>query len=729
MKIIVFGGAGYLGTELITFLSQYDNEVILYDNLKQISNLSAIKYGLLRFINDDVANVSRYPEIFEGVDRIYYLNSPRLNELTNEYQVLHELHILEGVLEFAKNLGIKFYFTSSCSVYGVNKEVVNEKSPTMVTSLYSKLKIESENIIQDTLTDYTIFRLSTLFGHSRNIREDVFINDMVYRAKNREPISIFDPNAKRPHLHVVDAGDILASLVDKKTPNILNIGYNENNFTKKEVIGMIKKVANKEFKYVEETTNDSRSYEVNFDLLHTIIQYGQRPVLDGIKELYDLNHILCSVEEWDTIIDYYRPNCSSKTWYLEEEQKMQRPKMWGDWNIGEYADAKHSEINFAFTCGPTAPDLIYTPGYTLHDKKHLYMINVYDSTFFYHNRELGFKLIKKEYLEDVRRNKAAIVILHLHEGYSGNFEENNKDLLYIDRWIRQSKLPPQNVHYIHSNLLIKHLAQRRMHRVKCHSINYFISDFMGYNFSKEKIIDFKPIDEQYLALSYNRQTRAHRIKFAGKLYEKNLLNKCRVSLGKYDEKYLKLESEKEVARLSPIMFDVSKDMSVNWVDDLSVPDYEKTFISVISETLTYNDVIFFSEKTWKTIFVGHPFILIGNPYSLRELKNMGFKTYDKWIDESYDKEINLDKRLNMVVKEMEKFNQKPLSELIEIRKEMVSICEFNKKNLIEIVKRDYSYDGTLEGYRNHLSLTKILRGIYNKLQNTEIIENYEENLL
>lgn len=728
-KVVVFGGAGYLGTELVGFLSQYGHKVILYDNFKQISNLSIIKYGLDRVINDDVANVYRYPELFKKVDTVYYLNSPRLGEIKNECHVEHELEILRNVLTHVKNKDIKFFFTSSCSVYGSSGNFVNEESPTSVTSLYSKLKIESEKLIQETLKKYTIFRLSTLYGHSRNIREDVFINDMIYRIKRGERLEIYDPEAKRPHLHVLDAADILASLVDQDTPNILNIGYNENNFTKIEVMEMIKKAKNDDFDYEVIETNDSRNYNVNFDMLHAMLDYGQRNVVESMKQLFQLDHILCSVEEWDPLIDYYRPNGGSRTWYLEEDGKLQRPKLWGDWNVGEFAGSKHKDINFAFTCHPFAPDTIYTPGHSLKDKKHLYLINVYDSSWFTTNRQLGFGTINENYLDDVRKNKAAIVILHLHEGYSGNFEERNIDLVIIDQWIRKWNLPPLNVHYIHSNLMIKALAKRRLHRVQCHTINYFISDFMGYNFSKEKLIDFKPIDDQYLALSYNRQTRGHRIKFVGKLYEKGLLNKCRVSLGSYDETKLNNESEKAVARISPIMFDVSKDMSVNWVDDFSVSDYERTFISVVSETLTYNDVIFFSEKIWKTMYAGHPFILIGNPYSLRYLKNMGFRTFSDWIDESYDTEINLDKRIEKVTLQLEKFNKLKIKELSKIREEMVEICDHNKKNLIEIVKRDYSYDHTLDNYQNHLELTKILRNIYKDLNERPITDGYEDNIL
>jgi dihydrofolate reductase len=105
----------------------------------------------------------------------------------------------------------------------------------------------------------------------------------------------------------------------------------------------------------------------------------------------------------------------------------------------------------------------------------------------------------------------------------------------------------------------------------------------------------------------------------------------------------------------------------------------ETFISVVSETWIFEDMMFFSEKTWKPIMLGHPFILIGNPGSLAELKSMGYKTFDTWINEKYDENLPLMHRYNIILSELKKFSEKSKDELIFIRNEMRDICIHNKK--------------------------------------------------
>ena len=92
---------------------------------------------------------------------------------------------------------------SSCSVYGKNPNIVNEKSDTMVTSLYSKLKIDSENlIIEKNNKNHFIFRLATLYGICPFMRNDILINNFVNDIKIGKQIEVFDIDSTRPHLHV-----------------------------------------------------------------------------------------------------------------------------------------------------------------------------------------------------------------------------------------------------------------------------------------------------------------------------------------------------------------------------------------------------------------------------------------------------------------------------------------------------------------------------------------------
>lgn len=90
--------------------------------------------------------------------------------------------------------------------------------------------------------------------------------------------------------------------------------------------------------------------------------------------------------------------------------------------------------------------------------------------------------------------------------------------------------------------------------------------------------------------------------------------------------------------------DTNKALSIN------LDFHQSTFVNIVTETLHSKKTLFFSEKIFKPIYMLQPFILIGNPHSLRELKKLGYKTFGRWWDESYDEEENLVKRILKIEK-------------------------------------------------------------------------------
>ena len=142
----------------------------------------------------------------------------------------------------------------------------------------------------------------------------------------------------------------------------------------------------------------------------------------------------------------------------------------------------------------------------------------------------------------------------------------------------------------------------------------------------------------------------------------------------------------ELYAKSPLLID--KDNTHNDIT-VHVPlnDYSSTFINVVGETLYSSNTLFLSEKTWKPMIVGSPFIIVGSPGVLRYLKNEGFRTFDRWIDESYDNEINHAKRFNKIVNLIRDLSKKPIKELVQIRKEMMEVC-FHNKELMKVRTRE-----------------------------------------
>lgn len=114
--------------------------------------------------------------------------------------------------------------------------------------------------------------------------------------------------------------------------------------------------------------------------------------------------------------------------------------------------------------------------------------------------------------------------------------------------------------------------------------------------------------------------------------------------------------------------------------------YEESFISLVAESVFYQlnefKTGYLSEKIWKPIGHCHPFILIGPSKSLQYLREIGFKTFDPYIDESYDIIENDEERLEKIFELVNNFSQKTLDEKYEFLKNVKDIVEFNQKHFL-----------------------------------------------
>ena len=122
-------------------------------------------------------------------------------------------------------------------------------------------------------------------------------------------------------------------------------------------------------------------------------------------DLYFKDKLTFSLEEWDTILNYYRPNGSSKTWYLQEEGKIDIPKMWGHWNIVN-TEGDNKMFDPSIAKEQVTPSFYYdyaefVTKKDLENKKHIYLINVYDPNFFIRNIDIGFGCISEKYKKDI----------------------------------------------------------------------------------------------------------------------------------------------------------------------------------------------------------------------------------------------------------------------------------------------------------------------------------------
>jgi hypothetical protein len=424
--------------------------------------------------------------------------------------------------------------------------------------------------------------------------------------------------------------------------------------------------------------------------------------------------IYCSLEGYDSILNANRPNGSSRTWYLEELGEVKYPLMWGDWNVFKDCYKKQGLIQQEEVKNMSCPlygcELLeYSNMDQIGNKPHIYVINVFHPFFFENARNVGFACISPKYAQDIREGRSKILITCYNEGYSGS--EGNNDLEIIEEWRIKAGFPPKSVYYVTANLIAQKIAEERGLDIEVRGLGTF-EPCVKFYYEDQDIVPFKPIDNKYLFLSYNRQIRFQRQKFVGEILRNNLLEKGLVSLGKINEFTICPDVDDELRDflLNKTPLTISDDIVPNLACNIHAPDFERTFISVVTETLTNKGTLFLSEKTWKPLLVGHPFITFGNKGTLEYLRSIGFKTFGQWFDESYDLIDDEEARYKAVVAEVAKYRDKSIEELKVIREEMKMTLVHNQLRFRQMFAERYNV-------RNEsLVLIQYFQEVWNSIQ-------------
>lgn len=295
-------------------------------------------------------------------------------------------------------------------------------------------------------------------------------------------------------------------------------------------------------------------------------------------------------------------------------------------------------------------------------------------------------------VEYAKRGKCKIVLNAMTEYFYGRQISFNMNLLGNKYGLNSS-----NLVFVTGNLIAKNNLEDRF---EYFSYNYFLDYPWFVEKNKPPSIPKNDSTIEKKILCYNRRPHVHRkILVYEILNNSNILNNIVLSYGgttnkfHYDihnflEKIKNIERAKKINEFFQTMeFEINVDdrnLENNQASDFDYSTHHKTFISLVSETNANSDNLFFSEKIYKPIVAKQPFIIYGNPNSLKYLKSLGFKTFDKWIDESYDSEIVFEKRLDMIIKLCEDISNMNISDLYQIREEMFSVLEHNYNKFFEL---------------------------------------------
>ncbi|MCH9634276.1 MAG: UDP-glucose 4-epimerase [Chlamydiae bacterium] len=301
-KILVTGGAGYIGSVLVPELLSQGYQVQVLDNLnfKQTSLISCFSSPYFSFEKGDVCNYELIDKFLKEADIIIPLaaivgapackENPRLTELVNFESVQYLLSKLSS--------DQKVLFPTTNSGYGVGEEGKHctEESPLNPVSLYGRLKVDIEVQILS-LKNAISFRLATVFGASPRMRIDLLVNDFVYRAMHDRYLVLFEEHFKRNFIHIKDVANAFLFGIehfDEMKGQAYNVGLSSANLSKRELCEKIQEYV-PDFYFHSAAIGedpDKRDYIVSNEKLEAL---GWRPTHsldDGIKELVGLYQFL-----------------------------------------------------------------------------------------------------------------------------------------------------------------------------------------------------------------------------------------------------------------------------------------------------------------------------------------------------------------------------------------------------------------------------------------------------
>lgn len=298
MKILVTGGAGYIGSVLSRILLEKGYDVTILDRL--YFGIDPIKdiTERITLIKDDIRWFN--PKILKGKDAVLDLASLS-NDPSGELDPQKTMEInYKGrvrVANLSKKYGVsKYILASSCSVYGFQDGTLTEESPLTPLTTYAKASANAEKEVlplSDKDFSVTVLRQATVYGYSHRMRFDLAINGMVLGFYKNGQIPIMRNGKQwRPFVHIKDASNAFAKILESDTElvngQIFNVGSNDQNVQIFELAQLVAESINIPFKYEWYGDPDKRSYRVSFDKIKEKLNYKTNYTpQEGAKEVFD----------------------------------------------------------------------------------------------------------------------------------------------------------------------------------------------------------------------------------------------------------------------------------------------------------------------------------------------------------------------------------------------------------------------------------------------------------
>lgn len=304
-KVLLLGGAGYVGTVLSSHLLKRGYSVRALDNFVYENEFAVVPYfgdPDYEFIKGDIANLEDVANAIEGVSDVVILAGLVGDPITKKYPEASETINNKGVqdcISFLNGKGLSnVIFISTCSNYGLIKEdeLADEEFELNPLSLYATAKVEGEKHLlkMSDSADYTgtILRFATAFGLSPRMRFDLTVSEFTRDLFFGKELVVYDEHTWRPYCHLRDFSRLIQMVLEadktKVDSQVFNAGGDVNNFTKKMIIDEIQKhIPDSKIVY-NAKGSDPRNYRVSFKKVKEVLGFEPKfTVNQGIKELVD----------------------------------------------------------------------------------------------------------------------------------------------------------------------------------------------------------------------------------------------------------------------------------------------------------------------------------------------------------------------------------------------------------------------------------------------------------
>jgi nucleoside-diphosphate-sugar epimerase len=288
MKVLITGGAGYLGSNLTRHLLEAGYTVTVLDNLMydQVTLLHLFGNPKFQFELGDVRDKKLLQELVGLNDVIIPLAAivgmpackanPELTVAVNYQQVADIVEVLRD--------DQKLILPNTNSQYGSSDSIITEESPFNPLSLYAKTKCDAENTMLAKGNGVSL-RLATVFGVSPRMRTDLLVNDFVYKSVVDGYLVLFEAHFKRNYIHVQDIARTFQFIIenyDKCKGHAFNVGLSTANLSKLELAETIKK-------YIPSLVIKQDDFKEDFDKRNYIVSNEKLEAL-GWKPIYDLDY-------------------------------------------------------------------------------------------------------------------------------------------------------------------------------------------------------------------------------------------------------------------------------------------------------------------------------------------------------------------------------------------------------------------------------------------------------